>query len=198
MLYSHDTTFRRELKGLRLANGKTHQGGYIFGLGALAVCGWFLAHEGYLTSEEGVSLVAGGVIGMLIDPDVRDQHNITTRGERRMWGLPIFGPIIGYIFQVYWYPFALWIPHRSFLSHLPVVATALAAAWLLLPPALAFYYIGGYNASTSFGQWLGNAYQPWMEAAFWGWCVQDTIHLALDGFRFTWHVFGRSSQGKAY
>lgn len=180
-----------------MANGKTHQGGYIFGLAALAASGAFLVAEGYITPADAGGLMLGGVLGLLIDPDVRDQHNITTRGERRAYGFPLFGPVIGYIFQVYWYPLALWIPHRSFLSHLPVIATAIAAAWLLLPPAALYYYLNNYNLLMSFDAWLLSVYQPWMAAAFWGWCVQDAIHLALDNFGFTWKAFGRSRFSKS-
>ena len=179
-----------------MASGRTHQKGYIWGLAALAAAGAFLLYNGSILPEDAGGLLVGGVLGLLIDPDVRDQHNITTRGERRVWRAPLVGPILGYLFQVYWYPLALWIPHRSFLSHCPGIATAVAAAWLILPPAAAGYYLTGGNLQAPFGVWLLSWYQPWMPAAFLGWCFQDTIHLALDGFRFTWHVFGQGAYGK--
>lgn len=133
-----------------MADGKTHQRGYMWGLAALAATGAILLYDGSIQPQDAAGLLAGGVVGMLIDPDVRDQHNITTRGERRIWKFPIVGPLTGYIFQVYWYPLALLIPHRSFLSHLPVVATAIAAAWLILPPAAVFYYVNGFNLALPF------------------------------------------------
>lgn len=179
-----------------MADGKTHQRGYVLGLAALAAAGAYLLYEGSIGPDEAAGLLVGGVVGMLIDPDVRDQHNITTRGERRIWGVPLLGPIIGYVFQVYWYPLALLIPHRSFLSHLPVIATAIAAAWLILPPAAVVYYLNNWNLSLPFRDWLWMQYQPWVLPAFIGWCVQDAVHLALDGGKFTWQMFGRSVYSK--
>lgn len=180
-----------------MAAGRRHQKGYKFGLVALTVAGLYSAYHGYIYPEDILAILIGGVLGMLIDPDVRDQHNITTRGERRFWNVPYVGPILGYCFEVYWYPLARWIPHRSFLSHLPVFATAIAWLWLTVPPCLVFFYANGLNMMTSFLDWYTRLYQPWMVLTFLAWSFQDFIHLAQDGFKITWQVFGTSSFSKS-
>lgn len=179
-----------------MAEGRQHQVGYNIGLTVMVASGLYLSYAGVIELQDVAAVALGGVLGMIVTPDVRDQHDKTTHSERRMWHVPILGPIAGYLFEVYWYPLARLIPHRSFLSHLPGLATGIAAAWLILPPALVVYYVGGFD-DMPFWQWLAGLYEPWMLVAFIAWCVQDLIHLAQDGFFFTWQVLGEARFGKA-
>ena len=74
--------------------------------------------------------IVGGIgclTGLIIDPDL-DIENIT-RSEwqviKRFW-------IFGMLWVVFWYPYARAIPHRSPLSHWPLVGTAGRVLYLLL------------------------------------------------------------------
>ena len=75
----------------------------------------------------------GCLTGLIIDPDL-DIENIT-RSEwqviKRFW-------IFGMLWVVFWYPYARAIPHRSPLSHWPLLGTAGRVLYLLL--WVAFWY----------------------------------------------------------
>ena len=151
----------------------------------------------YIYVDDAVGLVVGSLIGSVIDPDLRDMHNITTRSERRVWALPIIGPVAGLLWETYWYPMARVIPHRSIWSHLPVLATAVAALYLFLPlSALLYLLFVSTGGLVGFLPWLLGLLQGWMVFVFIGWCVQDTIHFIQDGGRlnypeWVYRLFGR-------
>lgn len=176
-----------------MASGKDHANGYKFGLAALAGVGLYGVAQGIPVEYAG-GLMLGGVLGALIDPDVRDMHNITTRGERRWNRVPIIGRLLAYFFEVYWYPPSRAIVHRSFLSHLPPVSTLFAIAWQFLPPLFALWAFSGLSTQMGFTAFLEALWRPWMAATFLGWVVQDTIHLAQDGFRIKWQIFGKDGR----
>jgi uncharacterized metal-binding protein len=80
---------------------------------------------------ESVAIGLGCLIGLVIDPDLDIDH--VTESERRM--IKLFGPL-AYLWLGLWLPYALIIPHRSFLSHMPILGTAIRllylAGWLYL------------------------------------------------------------------
>ena len=116
------------------------------------------------------AFVAGLVVGHYGTPDVRDQHVQINEGERQV--REHFGVIAFRLWVAIWWLPAYMIPHRSWLSHLPIVATCLAAAWLYwLPLAMLWYYEP---------MWFDVAMvlMPYHVA---GWALQDGVHLAQDG-----------------
>ena len=80
----------------------------------------------------------GCLTGLIIDPDL-DIENIT-RSEwqviKRFW-------IFGMLWVVFWYPYARAIPHRSPLSHWPLIGTAGRVFYLLLWVKLLGVILGG-------------------------------------------------------
>ena len=171
-----------------MASGLEHSVGYKWGLGVLSATAVVGTAVGVLSVDAGIALVAGGVLGMLVDPDIRDQHNITTHTERRWRKIPVVGWIVAYLWQCYWYPMSRFIPHRSFLSHMPGLGTAIAAVWLIVPWSLLLWLIntGGFSGYLT---WLLGLWQPVFWLTFAGWVFQDTIHFAMDGGRihYRWH-----------
>lgn len=127
---------------------------------------------------QAIAGIGGAVAGWLIEPDM-DLHNITTRSERRMHRV---SPLLGWVWEVYWYPYARAIPHRSPLSHLPPLCTLIRIAYILLTIWLGLRVWGAsFDALT----WL---LDNWHSArwAYWAlawWIVQDFVHLAADGWR---------------
>lgn len=111
-------------------------------------------------------IVKGLLVGWLITPDVDIDDK--TYEEERLENLPLIGPLLGYIWQVSWYPYARAIPHRSPLSHWPPLATFLR-----------YLYLWGWAwiIMSCLGQNLPLAVDLWFLGA---WAVQDLLHLAFD------------------
>lgn len=169
-----------------MSSGKEHAVGYRVGI-VMASCAAVYVVGNGAPVESGMGLFVGALVGSVIDPDLRDMHNITTRNERRMYAIPFIGPVVGFLWQVYWYPMSRLIEHRSIFSHLPVFATAIAAAYVVVPPTLIFWLFFSYDKSlVGYFSWLAVLYQPWMWMLFWGWVLQDTIHFIQDGGNIKW------------
>ena len=162
-----------------MASGAAHTTGYRVGLlalGALAAWGY---SDDRLSAEQCVALLAGGVGGMLFDPDMRDQQHIRTAGEQRFYAVPLVGPLLGRLVEWYMWPLASVLPHRHWASHLPVVSTALIVIYLCVPPLFAVY-LYAHGSTAGFLPWLRALYSPLWLYAFCAWAFQDTIHFVLD------------------
>lgn len=115
----------------------------------------------------------GCLTGLVIDPDL-DVDGIT-RSEwqllKRFW-------ILGMVWVVLWWPYARLIPHRSPLSHFPVMGTA----------GRLLYLVGMAALICSVARWpLGWVHQIPDVAAhplFWAWLlglmISDTGHYVMD------------------
>jgi len=120
-------------------------------------------------------IASGLIMGHYATPDVRDQEGSINEGERMV--REHYGRLAGKLWTWVWYPLAKIIPHRSWLSHLPGPATILAAAWLYWLPMLIMWMYAP--------EWYDIAMSRiWYHVA--GWAIQDTVHLAQDGWRFNW------------
>lgn len=119
-----------------------------------------------------VALVTGLIVGHYATPDVRDQHQKRNYGEHMV--SRHYGCFAGWIWTAIWWLPAKIIPHRRWGSHLPIVATAIAALWLYWLPWL---ILRSYGVDVPVDLML------WHLA---GWSVQDFVHLAQDGWRVNW------------
>ena len=137
----------------------------------------------YLPPALAVAVSAGLLIGRFANPDVRDQEHIKNYAETQF--KKKYGRMAGFLWWLFWWPLAKFIPHRNFLSHFPPIATPLAflylsipllsvAWWLLRPPV---------GIDTWLSAWLWNWSAVGILA---GWAVQDFVHLAQDDFVFFW------------
>lgn len=70
---------------------------------------------------------AGTLAGLVLEPDL-DIDQITM-SERRVYNL--WSPL-GTLWRWLWFPYAYSIPHRSHLSHMPVLGTAIRLLYLWL------------------------------------------------------------------
>lgn len=103
----------------------------------------------------------GTIAGIPLSPDLDVDHKTYSEYIIDQY----LGKIAGYVWYLVWLPYAKAIPHRHFLSHFPLLGTAirLAYVWLWLLP---------------FGLGL-----PLSEPALWfyvGIAVSDLIHWAMD------------------
>lgn len=114
-------------------------------------------------------IISGAIFAHLIDPDVLDQHQVTTDGERRI-GRAI-GKIPQLIIWLWVFPLAKIIPHRHPTSHWPPLNTVLRILYVLGPLLLFLYYNDiAFNAVFIIYMLVGGI-------------PIDTIHLLLDTIR---------------
>ena len=111
----------------------------------------------------------GCLTGLVIDPDL-DIENIT-RSEwqviKRFW-------IFGMLWVAFWYPYARAIPHRSPLSHWPLLGTAGRVFYLLLWVKLLGVILG---VPVPIQLIVTNSlFMIW----FYGLAVADTAHFIMD------------------
>lgn len=120
---------------------------------------------------QAVMFGAGCLLGLVVEPDL--DINRVTESERRL--LRIFGPV-AYIWIGLWLPYAIVLPHRSALSHLPILGTLLRLVYLLGWLYLVCSALGVWN-------WLFVAVQANLEALAWlvlGLCIADIGHWFAD------------------
>lgn len=124
------------------------------------------------------SAVAGAIgcaTGLIIDPDL-DIDGITIsewKMIKRLW-------IFGMLWVMLWYPYAWAIPHRSPLSHWPLIGTAGRVLYLLCLIKLIGAILG-----VSVGI-LGIVSLPLFQVWFFGLAVADTAHFLMDVFSSKW------------
>ena len=113
-------------------------------------------------SAAALALIVGAVAGFAISPDLDLEGR--TEDEARMWRI---SPVLGFLWQTYWYPYALLIPHRHWLSHAPGIGTFIR-----------MLYVGWWIPLIAPVDWR------FVVVMWLAWCVQDIAHLAADGWRF--------------
>lgn len=127
-----------------------------------------------VTGNVGAGLIAatGTLSGLFVDPDL-DQP-ILTRSERRV--IRWLGPL-GWVWAWWWIGYAYLIPHRSPLSHLPILGTIGRVVYVMVPiSAILFLATGSLDIVAGVLQ----------SSVFWLWfiglCVADIGHWVADGF----------------
>lgn len=118
---------------------------------------------------EGIGAAIGcGLVGLFLEPDL-DQEQ-TTFSETRL--RHVIGPLM-YLWQFYFYLYAL-LPHRCWLSHAPILSTAIRVLYVLAP-FLIYAMINSWN----FADWPTWCW-PLLRGAFAGLCASDTAHWLMD------------------
>lgn len=117
----------------------------------------------------GIGLIIGSWVGLILTPDI--DHHMTTIEEIRMKRINL---IWGAVWQLYWTPYQILIPHRSIWSHDPVLpGTIIRFIYLLWYPLIWTY--SNINLDLFVIFWL---------SVFTGQCIQDIRHAQLDKWRF--------------
>lgn len=172
-----------------MADGKTHA--MVAGAGVLIGAGVGVLCVNAGLPEYGAAIVAGAIMGFLLTPDL-DLEGLTEE-EKRLRKIPIFG----FLWQWFWYGYAMLFDHRG-LSHKPVIGTATRLAYLLLLGVVAtLLTLGVSTLLLGVGTlaiddlaimllpwvWLIELVvtTPWVAVTFFAvWCMQDFGHLLLD------------------
>lgn len=93
-----------------------------------------------------------------------------------------YGSVLGAVWWLLWWPYAAAIPHRSILSHGPIIGTAVRAIYLAILIAI------GLLLGRAAGWGLQLEYSQIVTPIFWrhlgvfaaGLVVSDTAHTILD------------------
>lgn len=152
-----------------MSDGRTHALatkytglGLLAGLALSAAPIWLTKNPTLTDAMVGVTI--GAILGHYITPDL-DLQNKRTREENFFYRI---NPVLGMIWQAYWYPYGLLIPHRHFLSHGVPIGTIIRMAYLFAPY---WAYYGPF------------VLENWMVYALLAWCLQDLTHLAQDDWK---------------
>jgi len=131
----------------------------------------------YVTRDPGLAALAaaGTLSGVLLSPDL--DHDDITISEGILWRV---SPALGIPFTIAWTPYAKLLPHRSPLSHWPIVGTlgrVLYVLALLLLVQVHLRAVGVRFDALFWTRW------PAASAAFIaGLAVSDALHWIADGF----------------
>jgi uncharacterized metal-binding protein len=142
----------------------------------LAVAG-LLAVGGLVKGPEPFYMAVGAIVGMFVHPDW-DYAEI--RGV-----VAELGP-----FKYLVKPYGSAIPHRSFLSHGPIIGTVGRLAYIFVPLWLLAQACKatGYCPANWISKWVAAEFFWWMAL---GLAIVDTLHAAMDavttGFKRFFH-----------
>jgi len=148
----------------------------------LAVAG-LLAVSGLVWGHKSLYMAAGAALGTLVHPDW-DYAEI--RGV-----VAELGP-----FKYLVKPYGLAIPHRSFLSHGPIIGTVGRLVYIFIPLLLLaqFCKAGGYCSTNWISKLMATEFFWWMAL---GLATVDTLHAVMDaittGFKRFFHQLFRGA-----
>lgn len=158
-----------------MADGITHarfNTGALIALGA----GCTVLYGLYGQPQEIFFILPGALLSYFVDPDMMDQHQVTTHGERRLY--KIFWPL-GFIIECYMYPLAKLLSHRSIFSHLPGLNSLVRLLYLFGPMLYCLY-----GSQVFIDLWTN--YYNVLIMLYLGSVIMDTMHALLDKFNFVW------------
>lgn len=120
-----------------------------------------------LSYADSIAIGLGCLSGILIGPDADvDTGNVSLAILR-----DDFGSIASNLWRIAWYPYARIIPHRHFVSHFPIISTAIRVAYITIVP---FVLMRMMQIEITF-DWM---FVYW----FIGLCISDTLHAIFDLF----------------
>lgn len=165
-----------------MASGRTHAAATLFAACAMVpLLPAAISHFG----PEVVAAIPGCVAGLIVGPDADvDGGWLAFWQVRRAWGPA--GGAAAFAYRALWYPYAKLIPHRHWLSHMPVVGTAGRLVYLAWLPALVLVVAGHASAVADLLQ------SPVLWWACAGLAVSDGLHWAFDVISIK-RLFGKRS-----
>lgn len=166
-----------------MADGRTHE----LATKTLAVClfvgqmGNGVLLHGYPVRDtifSALALSAGTLAGLFLTPDLDiDAGSMSEEEVRRI------SPFGENIWWVYWYPYRILIPHRSFLSHFPIIGTLgrllyLSIPYLIITGITYFIAPGVFGLLALAGLWL--IFFPYFQMFVLGLAGSDLLHFFMD------------------
>lgn len=161
-----------------------------FQIGVFAGGAAVLGAAAYADLPTARAVAIGSLIGLLITPDLDQEGSTFTEHVLRRV------PLVGYLFQVSWYGYALLFRHRGWSHHI-IIGTPTRILWSLL--LLAFWACTAVGLATLWaGASLQVAARDWLPAAgelllhvanvtagdalavLLAWWLQDLWHILAD------------------
>lgn len=113
--------------------------------------------------------IAGCVVGLLVTPDLDiDKGNISDSFLRKVF------PPIQWVWRTVWFPYAKLLPHRSPLSHFPILGTLLRIGYIFLIVNVLHFIFHLMTGNTVSIVWI------WNWSFVFGLCHVDTCHFLAD------------------
>ncbi|PQV64540.1 putative metal-binding protein [Abditibacterium utsteinense] len=147
-----------------MASGKVHTACSM----ALAAISFGAIAGGLGDTHLGAACAAGCIAGIFLTPDL-DQEGLS-HSENILIKATLG---IGYLWLLLWYPYAKLIPHRSPLSHFPVLGTAIRLLYLGIWAAIPAYF-GFRMSAPSPEMW------PLLQWGIFGLALSDLGHFVFD------------------
>jgi uncharacterized metal-binding protein len=148
-----------------MSDGKTHEGDSI----ALSIAIGIIASLYMKSIVAGGWMALGALCGVYLTPDLDVDGWI--RSKRKV--VNSFG-LFGYLWFGYWYPYSRAIRHRHWISHMPVVGTAIRVLYVGIIPAI---------VATAVGVQLSDDLIIGLMLWFIGLVISDTAHWLRDFLR---------------
>lgn len=115
--------------------------------------------------------VAGCLVGVLVGPDMDvDGGNISDFFIRKV------SRLAQHVWRLIWFPYAVLVPHRHFISHFPVISTLLRIGYifLIINLSVALFRIAFNIELDKPFYWI------WDWSFFFGLVHVDTVHFVVD------------------
>lgn len=136
----------------------------------LAAAGVYLSLRSGSPAAQTIALSAGVLTGLVLTPDLDvDEGCTSTRIIRQT-----FGRFAARLWYLFWLPYSLAIPHRSSLSHFPILGTAIRLGYVAALPLLVYFLAG-----------LPFRLPPLPVETAWaaaGLALADLLHFLMDTF----------------
>lgn len=126
---------------------------------------------------------AGCLLGMFLTPDLDQEGYNKVENTLRKSRNP-FVSMLGNLYIIFWYPYAIVIPHRSPLSHMPIVGTSLRLLYMLIGMTI-FLGVAGvaipaaHAAVPQMWAWFSSSFEQ-MFPLYLGLALSDTLHWFFD------------------
>lgn len=171
--------------------------GYVHNTVSIAAAGaGFVAMLHYGQPVEAAMLFSAGCLaGIVLTPDLDQQTYNRIENKWRKSKNPLVA-MMGLLYIMFWMPYALAIPHRSWLSHAPIIGTVLRILYILLFSSIILAVLGVAVAGLQdyiplLWMWIPNNF-IWFAPFLYGLATSDGLHWLLDRkiFRFLNRSFG--------
>lgn len=147
-----------------MPSGRVHSAATVF----LAASSAWIGYRSGAPAAQVAALSAGILTGLVLTPDLDvDQGSYSAYVVRRA-----FGRRAAQLWILFWLPYSMLIPHRSYISHMPILGTLLRLAYVAAIPLLIYWLAGmPFDLPSIPAAW------PWAAA---GLALADIVHFLLD------------------
>lgn len=124
----------------------------------------------FLGADMGYSIIGtfGIMLGVILSPDL----DLSDTGFHGLYILRVlFGEYFSRVFQAYWTPYSMIVRHRSWISHAPIISTAIRLMYLFAPLVIVLIILGYRINEDSIISLI---------VLFSGIALSDCMHIAMD------------------